>query len=386
MKVLKRGLTFLLVALIVTAFFAGCASSAQPAAPSSASNAEAPSAAPAASGAASSDTSSAEPAAAGTNPQVKEFKGSPDEVYYMNVMVSGVEYWFPVYEMFKQCGQQLGVKTVYGGTPEYDVNLQIASFEQVLAMKPAGIYVHPMNADAFIEPINKAIDSGVAIATFAADSPKSKRRVYITSDNVNEGNVASDIVCKEIGGSGEIACTENPGQSNHDLYIKSFIANVEKNYPDVKIVNRTATNQDTAKAYEAALATMQANPNLKAYITPEAPSAQGVAQAVKEKGANIMVLTRDLNVTILDAIKAGEIWGAVNPDQGNQGYMGMLCLFLLKHSDMIDPMSDYELKGVSPINLPFVDNGMNMVTKENADYFYWDKYLASRPWSKGIEE
>ena len=27
---------------------------------------------------------------------------------------------------------------------------------------------------------------------------------------------------------------------------------------------------------------MQANPNLKAYISPEAPSAQGVAQAVKE--------------------------------------------------------------------------------------------------------
>ena len=62
-------------------------------------------------------------------------------------------------------------------------------------MKPAGIYVHPMNADAFIEPINKAIDSGVPVATFAADSPKSKRRAYITSDNVNEGNVASDIVC-----------------------------------------------------------------------------------------------------------------------------------------------------------------------------------------------
>ena len=55
--------------------------------------------------------------------------------------------------------------------------LQIATFEQVLAKKPAGIFVHPMNADAFIEPINKAIDSGVAIATFAADSPKSKRRL-----------------------------------------------------------------------------------------------------------------------------------------------------------------------------------------------------------------
>ncbi len=318
--------------------------------------------------------------------EVKQFKGSPDETYYMNVMVSGVEYWFAVYEMFKQCGQQLGVKTVYGGTPEYDATQQVATFEQALAKKPAGIYVHPVNADAFIEPINKAIDSGVPVATFAADSPKSKRRVYITSDNVNEGNVASDIVCNEIGLKGEIACTENPGQSNHDLYIKSFIANVEKNYPDVKIVNRTATNQDTAKSYEAALATLQANPNLNAYITPEAASAQGVFQAVKEKGADVMVLTRDVNVAILDAIKAGEIWGAVCPDQGTQGYMGMLSLFLMKHSDMLDPMSDYEAKGVNPLNLPFVDNGMNMVTAENADSFYWENYLASRPWSKGIEE
>ncbi len=32
------------------------------------------------------------------------FIGDPDETYYMCVMVSGVEYWFPVYEMFKTSG------------------------------------------------------------------------------------------------------------------------------------------------------------------------------------------------------------------------------------------------------------------------------------------
>ncbi len=41
------------------------------------------------------------------------FVGDPSETYYMCVMVSGVEYWFPVYEMMKEAGQQLGVKTVY---------------------------------------------------------------------------------------------------------------------------------------------------------------------------------------------------------------------------------------------------------------------------------
>ena len=80
------------------------------------------------------------------------FIGDPDETYYMVVFVSGVEYWFPVYEMFKQAGQQLGVKTVYIGTPEYDVNKHVAVYEQVLAKNPAGIFIAPINPDPFINP------------------------------------------------------------------------------------------------------------------------------------------------------------------------------------------------------------------------------------------
>jgi len=315
---------------------------------------------------------------------VPMFRGNANEIYYMNVMVSGVEYWFPVYEMFKQCAWELGVKSAYTGTTEYDVTKQIASFEQVLVKKPAGIMVHPMNADAFVEPINRAIDSGVPIITFAADSPNSKRRMFITSDNKNEGNVAADAICKDIG-EGEIACLENPGQSNHDLYIKSFIARVESKWPKCKVVARAATNQDTAKAYASVLAIIQAHPDLKVVITPEAPSAQGAAQAIKEKGGKIKLLTRDLNISILDMIKAGTLWGAINPDQGIQGYFGMLSLFVSKHSELIDPMSDYKIKKVNPVQLPFIDNGMTVVTKENADAFYWDKYL-KRQGTKGINE
>ena len=140
--------------------------------------------------AASTFMSSAPALAETANP----FKCQPGEKYVMNVMVSGVEYWFPVYEMFKQAGQQFGCETAYTGTPEYDVNKQIASFDQALAQKPAGILVHPMNSDPFIEPINRAIEQGTAVVTFAADSPNSKRVSYITSDNVAEGTYAADAV------------------------------------------------------------------------------------------------------------------------------------------------------------------------------------------------
>ena len=313
------------------------------------------------------------------------FKGDPSETYYMCVMVSGVEYWFPVYEMFKQAGQQLGVKTVYTGTPEYDVNKQLAVFDQILAKNPAGILLHPMNPDPFIEPINRAYEMGIPVVTFAADSPNSKRVSYITSDNVREGYFAADKIAELLGGKGEVATLQNPGQDNHDLRVKSFIKRIETKWPDIKVVAGAASNQDANKAYQATLTMAQAHPKLGAIFMPEATSAMGAAQAAKELGGKIKILNCDVNEKVLDMIKEGDIWGALNPNQGVQGYFGMLFLYLAKHSDLIDPMNDYKRMGYNPMQIPYADNGLSLVTKDNADDFYWDKYLKRRG-TKGIKE
>ena len=327
----------------------------------------------------------AAPAAAEADGVASPFIGDPSETYYMCVMVSGVEYWFPVYEMMKEAAHQLGVKSVYTGTPEYDVNKQLAVFEQILAKKPAGILLHPMNPDAFIEPIDRAAKMGIPVVTFAADSPNSKRVSYITSDNVREGSFAADSIAKALGEKGEVAVLENPGQDNHDKRVKAFIDRIETAYPNMKVVARAASNQDPNKAYQAVMTMAQAHPKLGGLFMPEANSGMGAAQAAKELGTGIKVMCCDVNAKVLDMIKAGDIFGAINPNQGTQGYYGMMLLYLAKHSNMIDPMNDYSASGYNPMGLPVVDNGLAVVTKENADYFYWDKYLEKRG-TKGINE
>ncbi|WP_068115960.1 substrate-binding domain-containing protein [Tropicimonas marinistellae] len=312
------------------------------------------------------------------------FKCEPGETYVMNVMVSGVEYWFPVYEMFKQAAHQFGCETDYTGTPEYDVNKQIASFEQALAKQPAGVLLHPMNPDPFVEPINRAISQGTAIVTFAADSPNSNRTSYVTSDNTREGTVAADKIAEALGGKGTYAVLENPGQDNHDLRVSSFVARMEEKYPDMELVSRAVTNQDPNKAYQAVLSMAQANPGLGAVFMPEASSAIGAAQAAQELGGEIKVMTVDVNAKILDMIKAGEVFGAINPNQGTQGYYGFLLLWLAAHPELIDPMNDHASAGFNPMGIPILDNGYSVVTQENAENFYWDKYLKRRG-TKGIQ-
>lgn len=313
------------------------------------------------------------------------FKGDASDTYYLVDFVSGVEYWFPVYEMFKQAGQQLGVKTVYTGTPEYDVNKQVAVFEQVLAKNPKGIFLSPMNPDPFIEPINRAHEMGIPVVTFASDSPNSKRVSYITSNNENEGIWAADTIAEAMDGKGEFAVLENPGQDNHDKRIAAFLKRMEEKWPDMKLAGRAASNQDPTKAYNALLTMAQANPNLGAVFMPEANSALGAAQAAKELGGKIKVMCADVNGKILDMIKAGEVFGSINPNQGMQGYMGMVMLFMAANSDMIDPMNSDKADGRNPMSIPYVDNGLAVVTAANADHFYWDKYLQRRG-TKGIEE
>lgn len=324
-------------------------------------------------------------ATADTSQSPEPWRCAPDETYYMNVMVSGVEYWFPVYEMFKAAAQSMGCKTVYTGTPVYEVDKQLASFEQVLARKPAGILLHPMQADPFIEPINRAVASGVPVVTFAADSPNSDRISYITTDDQAAAEYAAKVVAEDMGGSGEYAVLENPGQSNHDIRVKAFINYMEENYPDMTLVSRAQTNQDSTKAYNSVLSMAQGNPNLGAVFMPEAVSALGAAQAAKELGGNIRIFNGDVNAKILDLIKTGEVMGAINPDQGMQGWMGFMSLYMAAHPELIDPMNDSKRSGWNPMRLPYVDNGFSVVTAENADDFYWDRYLEKRG-TNGINE
>jgi ribose transport system substrate-binding protein len=307
-----------------------------------------------------------------------KFQCEPGETFVMNVMVSAHPYWVPVYQGFKQAAAAMGCETIFSGTPDYDITKQIASFEQDLIKKPSGILLHPMQSDPFIEPIDRAIADGVEVVTFAADSPNSKRTAYITSDNLAEAKFAAEEIVKQVGDSAEYAVLENPGQSNHDLRVTALIDYFEQNYPNMKLVGRQATNQDSNAAYRATASILQANPNLKAMWIPEAGSAEGAVAAVLEADADVLIMHADVTPTTLEHIKAGNIHMSLNPNQGVQGFMGFIATFLATRPEMFDPFNDYKVSGYNPMQIPFIDNGFAVITKDNADSFDLNKYMEGR--------
>jgi len=314
--------------------------------------------------------------------------GDPSEEYYQLNFVTGVEYWFPVYEGFKQAGNLLGVKTFYTGCTEYDANKEVEVFDQTLAKNPKGIFLSPITAEAFKEPVDRAIAQGVAIVTFASDSPESARNGYITSDNVKEGQHAARSIGKALGGRGKVMTLRNPGQTNHDIRVDTFIATIKAEFPGIQVVADSPTNQDPDKAYSAVMTVAQMHPDLGGVWMPEASSAMGASRAAVELGggkAKILVICADVNEQILDMLQTGDMFGAINPDQGMQGFFGMFMLFMAAHPELIDPMNGKKAMSQNPVYIPYVDNGLNLVTGENAKYFYVDKYAESLGYS-GIQD
>ncbi len=370
----RKGIkVFAVVFAIVFAMaaFAGCAN--QPADSSQ-------SAAPAASNAGTGENAAAPAANEASAAAGKGMQGSPDETYYMIVFNSGVEYWFPVYAAFKQAGNNLGVKTEYTGTTEYDANKEVEVFDQILAKSPKGIFLAPITAEAFKEPIDRAVEQGVAVVTFAPDSPDSARQGYVTSDNVKEGQHAAREFGKALEGKGKLMTLRNPGATNHDIRIDTFIATIKEEFPGIELVADEPTNQDPDKAYTAVMTVAQKHPDLSGVFMPEASSAIGASRAAVELGGGdtkIKVMCVDVNSQILDMLKTGDVWAAINPDQGMQGYFGMLTLFTAAHPELVTSMNGKKEQGLNPTYVPLIDNGLNVVTAENADYFYVDKYAES---------
>jgi ribose transport system substrate-binding protein len=74
----------------------------------------------------------------------------------------------------------------------YNAEEQIKTIESLIARKVDGMVVSVNNTPDYIEVINKAVEKGIAVATFDADAPDSKRLFHIGINNYEAGQVTAE--------------------------------------------------------------------------------------------------------------------------------------------------------------------------------------------------
>lgn len=301
---------------------------------------------------------------------MKVARAQGDETYYMVTFVSGIDYWKDCFRGMEDAAAELGVQAVYTGTPENDITAEARVVEEVAGQSPAGILVTCANPDGLKPSIDAAVDAGIPVVTFDADSPLSKRYSFVGTGNYYAGVVAARYL-GPIVGSGQVAISSVTAQLNHVQRRQGFIDTLAAEYPDVTtsddLIIDDQNNSTVAAQGMAAL--LQAAPDVKGVFATDALGAVGVAQAVREAGLGeqIKIIGFDYDEGTLDLIDSGQLGATLAQGTWQMGYWGLKMLHAVRNG-VIKSVSDWNAAGISPLP-PNVDTGVVVITAENSQYW-----------------
>ncbi|MDO5747866.1 MAG: ABC transporter substrate-binding protein [Actinomycetaceae bacterium] len=268
-------------------------------------------------------------------------------------------FWATVKKGAEDAGKEAGVTVDFRGPDtESDVNKQVDQLNQALVKNPKALVFAALDSEAEATALEQYRQKEIPVVAFDSGVPGSDIPVTtVATDNKAAGAEAAKKLAEAMDNKGEVAIvchsqTSVTGTDRRD----GFKEEIEKNYPDIKVVDVQYNDSDQAKAQQQTDAIISGHPELKGLYATDDDGAVGAANVVKQKGmvGKILVVGFDSGKDQLDRIRNGEIFGSVTQNPYKMGYDAvMLAVDLIKDKN----------KKVDE----FVDSGFHWYDKDNMD-------------------
>ena len=223
---------------------------------------------------------------------------------------------------------RLGIEVVAVTDANFDAGKQVSDIETIMAKKPNIIVSLPTDPVATADAYRKA-SAGGAHLVFMDNVPKGfvagKDYVSVVSaDNYGNGVTSAYLMARALGGKGKIGLIFHQA----DFFVtkqryEGFKATIEKNFPDIKIVEEKgiAGPDFAGDAQGVANAMLTKHPDLAGIWAVWDVPADGVMAAARSAGrSDLKIATEDLGTNAAVALAKGELvvgLGAQRPfDQG----------------------------------------------------------------------
>lgn len=313
-----------------------------------------------------------------------------EERYIFVASATRLPYWQDAEAGFKDAAKQMGVKVELMGPTVYAPDEELAAFQQAVSQKPSGILLTASSAELFRSPINSAIEQGIPVICMDADSPESKRILFIGTDNFRAGQESGRRMRDLLKGKGNIVVVTVVGQLNLDDRVRGVEETLKK-FPAMKLTRTTDDRSDPRKAYDAVSALMHGKDKPDGIICLEASGGAGSAEALHglDLTGKVPIVAFDKDPETLDWIQRGAIAATVVQKPYVMSYFGLKFLDELHHN-AVHEFGDSKTASDSwtwgPPRLPWtrwppmpvwVDTGTEFVDKNNLAAFR--EALAARP-------
>ena len=288
------------------------------------------------------------------------------EVYYLVAANTRIAYWQEAAAGLAAAARDLGVRSATVGPETYDPKEEKARLEQLLTqnVRPAGILVSAADPEVLRGAIDAAVAAGIPVVTIDADSPKSKRALFIGTNNYQVGQTGGEILAKELNGKGSVVVYSIPGQENIEERLEGY-KRVLARHPEIRIVQTVDIHGESNAAFDGTKAILESKKVPDAFVCLEALACAEVADVLDR--AHIhgkTIIAMDTNDTTIEWIDKGMIRATIAQKPYTMAYYGLHVVDDLHHNKL--PATAQENRSPVPM---FIDTGLTLVDKSNAKSF-----------------
>lgn len=241
------------------------------------------------------------------------------------VMSTNSEYWLAVKAGAERALNAVGGNLIFTGPADNaDVQGQVARVEDLINRRVDAILLTPLNADALVAPVKKAIKAGIPVIIIDSAINWDGMTSFIATDNVAASRIAMQKLVDLIGGKGKVAIVNAlagiPSNDGRNIGAKQI---VDKN-PGVKLLP-IQYSLDQAAAMQNTENIITANPDLKGIFGAFNRGALGAAQALinRSMAGKVHFVAFDADPDEIRLLKEGVIDALVVQQPFEMGRMGV---------------------------------------------------------------
>jgi ribose transport system substrate-binding protein len=291
----------------------------------------------------------------------------PTEKYFLVASNIKLPYWQTAGNGIAKAAKDLGVQGQIVGPDTYDPQGEASLFREVIAKKPSGILVSAADPNVMQAPIDEAISQGIPVIAIDADSPKSKRLLFIGTNNYEAGRMGARKAAELLGRKGSVVVYTIERQENLTERLHGYRDVFGDN---IKILQVIDMKGDPRVAFDTTNDMVtQGKMKPDGFICLEAIACKEVAEVLsRNKVTGRVVVAMDTDEDTLHGISNGRIQATVAQKPFTMAFYGLKMLDDLHHDKPANLSANWDTDTMAPIP-KFVDTGASLIDKSNVDAF-----------------
>jgi ribose transport system substrate-binding protein len=302
-----------------------------------------------------------------------------EQHYYLVANNTHLAYWQSAAAGLAKIAAQSGVRAEMRGPANFDPKAEAQAFQDVVALRPAGIMVSVVDETLMTTEINDALAAGIPVITLDSDAPHSRRLFFIGTNNRDAGRLGGQALAENLKGKGNVVIYTIPGQPNLDERLEGY-NDILAAYPNIHV---TAIENIHGEAGIAAEKTRQymaltGKKHIDAFVCLEASAGEQVG-AVASSAAprdRPVIIAMDVDRPTLDLVKSGIITATVAQKPFTMAYIGVQALQAIQRDPLPSLTHNYEPDPFAPIPA-FIDTGSAIVNGHNVDLYLHNLELST---------